>query len=134
MSVQPGAWSSSIGSHNNLRKIVSVAVIFSCIRAMMLAAVAMESVAVTDSDTDGFAVSLLEVVSAMDAASLIAAGNVVFEDSVSVLVLLSAMKVKKINMEDVASVAVAVSAMLGVNVAPDWVWSAAEAVSAMFTA
>jgi hypothetical protein len=61
----------------------------------------------------------VEVVSATDAASLVAAFKVVFEDGVSVLVLLSAIKVKKINMEDVASVAVAVSATLGVNVAPD---------------
>jgi hypothetical protein len=51
----------------------------------------------------------LEVVSATDAASLIAAGNVVLEDGVSVLVLDSATKTKKINMEDGVSVAVAVS-------------------------
>jgi len=94
-------------------------VIFSCIWAITLAAVATESVAVTDSATDGVTVRLVEVVSATDAASLVAAFKVVFEDGVSVLVLLSAMLAKKINMEDVASVAVAVSAMLGVNVAPD---------------
>ena len=52
MSVQPGIWSSSINSHSNLRRIVSVAVTFSCIRAMMLAAVATESVAVMDSGTE----------------------------------------------------------------------------------
>ena len=62
-----------------------------------------------DSDTDGVTVSLVEVVSATDAASLIAAGSVVFEDGVSVLVLLSAMLAKNINMEDGESVAVAVS-------------------------
>jgi len=51
----------------------------------------------------------LEVASATDAASLIAAGSVVLEDGVSVLVMDSATAAKKINMEDVASVAVAVS-------------------------
>jgi hypothetical protein len=59
----------------------------------------------------------LEVVSATDAASLVAAFRVVFADGVSVLVLDSAIKVKKINMEDGESVAVAVSATLGANVA-----------------
>jgi len=109
MSVQPGAWSSSIGSHSNLRRIVSVAAMFSCICARTLAAVVRVSVAATDSDTDGLAVSWLEVVSAMDAASLITVGNVVLEDGVSVLVLVSATSTKNINMEAVASVAVAVS-------------------------
>jgi hypothetical protein len=52
MSVQLGVWSSSINSHSNLRRIVSVAVMFSCIWAMMVAAVATESVAVTDSGTE----------------------------------------------------------------------------------
>jgi len=109
MSVQLGVWSSSIGSHSNLRRIVSVAAIFSCICARTLAAVATKSAAVTDSDTDGLAVSWLEVASVMEAVSLISAGNVVFEDGVSVAVLVSATLAKKINTEDVASVAVAVS-------------------------
>ena len=51
-SVQPGAWSSSIGSHSNLRRIVSVAVMFSCIWAITVAAVTTVSVAVMDSGTE----------------------------------------------------------------------------------
>lgn len=109
MSVQPATSSSFMGSQRNLRRMVSVAAMFSCIWAMTLAAVATESVALIASDTDGVTLRLVEVVSATDAVSLIATGNVVFEDGVSVLVLLSATKTKKINMEDVASVAVAVS-------------------------
>jgi len=47
------------------------------------------SVAVADSLTEQMAVCLVEVVSAADAASLIATGNVVFDDGVSVAVLVS---------------------------------------------
>lgn len=54
-----------------------------------MAAVVTVSVAVTDSLTEQMAVWLVEVVSAADAASLTEAGNEVFDDGVSVAVLLS---------------------------------------------
>ena len=54
-----------------------------------MAAVVTVSVAVTDSLTEQMAVCLDAVVSAADAASLTAVGNVVFDDGVSVAVLVS---------------------------------------------
>ena len=84
---------------------------------MIVAAVATESAAEMDSDTDGVTDNLAEIASAADAASLVAAFRVVFEDGLSVAVELSAMLAKKIKIEDVASVAVAVSLTCGVKVA-----------------
>lgn len=101
---------------------------------MTVAAVTTESVAVIDSEMEQGAVWLVEVASATEAASLIEAGNTVFADGVSVLVLLSATSTKKTKMEAVSSVAVTVSATSGVNMAVDWVESVTEAVSAVLTA
>lgn len=76
---------------------------------MTVAAVCTVSVAVTDSETEQGAVWLVEVASATEAASLVETGKIVFADSVSAAVLVSATLAKKISMEAVASVAVAVS-------------------------
>jgi len=99
-----------------------------------VAAVVTVSVAVTDSLTEQMAARLVEVVSATDAVSFIAVGNVVFDDGVSVAVLLSSTAQRNMNMDEVTSVAVAVSATKGVNTAPAVIASEAEAVSEMDTA
>ena len=90
--------------------------------------------AVTDSLTEQMAAWLVEVVSAADAASSTAVGNVVFDDGVSVAVEVSSTAQGNMNMDDGLSVAVAVSATKGVNTAPACTASEAEAVSEMDTA
>ena len=99
-----------------------------------MAAVVTVSVAVTDPLTEQMAVCLDAVVSATEAASLTAVGNEVFDDGVSVAVLVSAILLRNINTDEVASVAVEVSATKGVNTAPAAVVSEAEAVSEVDTA
>lgn len=94
MSVQPATSSSSIGSHSSRRITVSVAVMFSWIRANKLAALAAASVTAMDSDTDGLTDSFAKVASATDAASLVEAGNTVFAEGVSVLALVSETEAK----------------------------------------
>ena len=86
---QPGDWSSSIGSHSSRRTNASAAVMDSWTDAKTSAVLVRLSVAVTDSLTEQMAAWLVEVVSAADAVSLIAAGNVVFDDGVSVAVEVS---------------------------------------------
>lgn len=86
---QPGDWSSFIGSQSSRRTKVSAAVTDSWTDARTVAAVVTVSVAVTDSLTEQMAAWLVEVVSAADAVSLIAVGNVVFDDGVSVAVEVS---------------------------------------------
>ena len=101
---------------------------------MTLAAVTTVSVAVMDSLMEQMDVWVVEVVSATDAVSFIAVGNVVFDDGVSVAVEASSTAQRNMNMDEVASVAVAVSATRGVNTAPASVVSEAEAVSEVDTA
>jgi len=86
---QPGDWSSSMGSQSSRRTKASAAVTDSWTDARTVAAVVTVSVAVTDSLTEQMAAWLVEVVSAADAVSSIAVGNVVFDDGVSVAVLVS---------------------------------------------
>jgi len=86
---QPGDWSSFMGSQSSRRTKASAAVTDSWTDARTVAAVVTVSVAVTDSLTEQGAAWLVEVVSATDAVSFIAVGNVVFDDGVSVAVLLS---------------------------------------------
>jgi len=83
---QPGDWSSFMGSQSSRRTKASAAVTDSWTDARTVAAVVTVSVAVTDSLTEQMAAWLVEVVSAADAVSLIAVGNVVFDDGVSVAV------------------------------------------------
>lgn len=134
MLVQPGVWSSSIGSQSNRRTNASAAVTDSWTDARTVAAVVTVSVAVTDSLTEQMAVCLDEVVSATDAVSFIAVGNVVFDDGVSVAVEVSSTAQRNMNMDEGVSVAVAVSLICGVNTAPAVIASEAEAVSEMDTA
>ena len=78
-----------MGSQSNRRTNASAAAMDSWTDANTKAVLVRLSVAVTDSLTAQTAASLAEVVSAADAASLTEVGNVVFDDGVSVAVLLS---------------------------------------------
>ena len=86
---QPGDWSSCMGSQSSRRTNASAAVTDSWIDAKTVAVLAIVSVAVTDSLTEQEVDWFVKVVSAADAVSSIAVGNVVFDDGVSVAVLVS---------------------------------------------
>ena len=98
---------------------------------MTVAAVATESVAVTDSEMEQGAVCADEVASATEAASLNETGNAVFADGLSVAVAVSLTAEFTWEEEETASVAVTVSAVLQAKVCKVDTESVTVAVSAM---